>query len=233
MDEDEIKDTESKETEETTEEKPEVKEKPEGKKEEKVEQKVDLDALTERIRKEEKEKLYASFEKYKADAKTAEEARKAAEAKLKEYENKNLTAEEQAALRFTELEESNKQLKSQLQEIVTLANDKITALQLELAKKEILSKYGDEIIEELVSGNSLEELAESAEKAHRRYKVITEAAVSKAKETPKQKEQIGTGLGPSSDKLNSSPTIADIKKIDDPKEWEKMKAKLLEEALRK
>ncbi len=230
MDEDEIKGTESKETEETTEEKPEVK--PEGKKEEKVEQKVDLDALTERIRKEEKEKLYASFEKYKADAKTAEEAKKAAEDKLKEYENKNLTAEEQAALRFTELEESNKQLQSQLQEIVTLANDKITTLQLELAKKEILSKYGDEILEELVSGNSLEELAESAEKAHRRYKAITEAAVSKAKETPKPKEQIGTGLGPSSDKLNSSPTIADIKKIDDPKEWEKMRAKLLEEALR-
>jgi hypothetical protein len=187
--------------------------------------------LAEKIRKEEKDKLYASFEKYKEDAKKAADEKAAAEAKLKEYETKNLSVEEQATLRFQELQEANNKLTEQLNTIVTTANDRINTLELELTKKELLSAYNDEIIVDMVTGNSLEELRQNAEKAHREYKAIEEK--TQAKLAVKEKSPIGTGLNPpSSDKLNASPTIADINKVTDPKEWEKLKNKFLEDALK-
>jgi hypothetical protein len=212
-------------------EKTEVKE-PEVKKEDtkaldvEVLKKALREELAESIRKEEKAKLYDSFEKYKNDARNAEEAKSEAETKLKEYETKNLSADEQSALKLKELEESNVKLQTQLTDLVELANTRINTLQLELAKKELISQYGDEIIPAYVSGNTLEELAESAEKVHRDYINIRDKELAKAKEATKTKDQIGTGLGPSSDKLNVIPSVADIKKIDDPKELEKLKAKL-------
>lgn len=213
-------------TEEKIEEKPEVKQEDTKALDVEALKKALRDELAESIRKEEKAKLYDSFEKYKTDAKTAEEARTDAEKKLKEYETKNLSADEQATLKLRELEDSNEKLQTQLTDLVSLANDKINSLQLELAKKELVAQYGDEIIPGYVTGSTLEELAESAEKVHREYIAIRDKELAKAKEATKPKDQIGTGLGPSSDKLNVVPTIADIKKIDDPKELEKLKAKL-------
>lgn len=226
------KELESKKEDEITEEKPTVK--TEGK-----EKTQDVEALkkaleneiSERVRKEEKAKLYESFEKYKVDAKEAEEARKLAEEKLKEYETKNLSVDEQTTLKLKSLEESNEKLQTQLMEIVDQANSKITALQIELAKKEILTKYGEEIIPSMVTGTTLDELVESAENAHKEYVSITERYSAKSKEA-KLKTEIGTPLAPSSDRLNVSPSIEDIKKVNDPKKWEELKAKLLEEAFK-
>lgn len=185
--------------------------------------------LREKVRTEEKAKLYDSFEKYKQDAKEAEDAKVEAEKRLKEYETKNLTIDEQTALKLTELEKSNELLTSKLQEVIETANSSITTLQLELSKKEILAKYGEEIIPALVSGSTIEEIEASAEKAHNEYLAISEKALTKLKDTAKQKEPIGTGIGPSSQNIGTNPTIAEIKNITDPKEWEKLKLKLLKE----
>ena len=190
------------------------------------------DAEIERIRKEEKDKLYNSFEKYKKDAKDAEEARKAAEDKLKEYELSKLSVEEQATLKLQQLEESNTKLQEQMTALVEEANNKITALQLELVKKEVLANYGDEIIPALVTGSTIEEIAESAEKAHREYISIRDKEVTKLKESAKPKEKIGTGIAPQNDRLNAGVTVADINKIKDPKIWEANRDKFLEEALK-
>ena len=190
------------------------------------------EAEIERIRKEEKGKLYASFEKYKEDARKAEEARKVAEEKLKEYETSKLSAEEQATLKLQQLEESNAKLQEQMQSLITEANDKISTLQLELVKKEVLGKYGDEIIPALVRGSTIEEIMESAENAHREYVSIRERELAKAKETIKPKSQIGTGVSPQNDRLNVGVTVGDINKINDPKIWEANRDKFLEEALK-
>jgi hypothetical protein len=207
--------------------------------EKKEDKSIDVEALkkaleteiTERVRKEEKAKLYESFEKYKKDAKEAIDEKESIEIKLKEYETKNLSADEQTALKLQSAEESIVQLRTQLTDIVEQANSKITTLQMELMKKDLLAKYGEEIIPSMVSGNTLDELMESAENAHREYVNITEKFSAKSKEA-KLKETIGTNLGPSSDRLNVSPSIADIKKMNDPNKWEELKAKLLEEAFK-
>jgi hypothetical protein len=190
------------------------------------------DEVREKIRKEEKDKLYKSFEKYKEDAKTAEEARKTAEEKLRDYEISKLSAEEQATLKLQQLEESNTRLQEQMTALVEEANTKISTLQLELVKKEVLGKYGDEIIPALVSGSTIEEIMESAENAHREYVSIRERELAKAKEVVKPKSNIGTGISPKSDRLNAGVTVADIEKINDPKIWEANRDKFLEEALK-
>jgi len=212
----------------------ETKEKPEVKSEE-----LNVEALTkalreeiaESIRKEEKAKLYDSFEKYKEDARKAEEARLASEAKLKDYEQKNLSAEEQLAKKLSELEESNAKLQEQMGEIVQSATKQISTLQLELEKERLLAQYKDEIIPSMIGGNTLEELRQSAENAHREYLSITEKALAKVKAETK-KEAVGSGLSPSSANLNASPSKAQIDKISDPKEWEKVRDKFLEDALK-
>jgi Cu2+-containing amine oxidase len=187
--------------------------------------------IAESIRTEEKAKLYPSMEKYKTDAKTASDAKDAAEAKLKEYETKNLSAEEQVAQRYKELQESNEMLTERFNKVVEEANGRINSLQVELAKKEILAAYKDEIITGMVTGDTIEELQQSAENAHREYKAIEEKA--QAKIAAVGKAPIGSGLAqPNSDKLNVSPTLADIKKVTNLKEWDKVKTKLLEDALK-
>jgi multidrug efflux pump subunit AcrA (membrane-fusion protein) len=210
----------------------------EPKKEEKIPADVEAfkkavaDTEIERIRKEEKDKLYPSFEKYKEDARKADEARKVAEDKLKEYETSSLSTEEQAVLKFQQLEESNTRLQVQMQELIEEANSKITSLQLELVKKEILAQYGDEIIMALVTGNTIEEITENADKAHREYISIRERELAKVKDTTKPKNKIGTGIAPQNDRLNVGITAADINKITDSKVWEENRDKFLEEALK-
>jgi exonuclease VII large subunit len=151
---------------------------------------------------------------------------------LKEYETSKLSAEEQATLKLQQLEESNTKLQEQMQSLITEANDKINTLQLELVKKEVLGKYGDEIIPALVRGSTIEEIMESAENAHREYVSIRERELAKAKETIKPKSQIGTGVSPQNDRLNAGITVGDINKINDPKIWEANRDKFLEEALK-
>jgi hypothetical protein len=239
MDEDELaKELESKETDEKEEKELEVKEP--IKVPDKKEDSLDIEALkkalkeeiAESLRTEEKAKLYDSLEKYKKDAKDAEVARKEAEDKLKEYETTKLTVEEQATLKLQQLEESNTKLQLAMTELVEEANNKISTLQLEIVKKEILAKYDDEIIPALVSGSTIEEIAESAEKAHMEYISIRDREVAKAKTVVKPKEKIGGGVNPQNDRLNVGLTVADINKIDNADDWYKNRDKFVEEALK-
>lgn len=195
---------------------------------------VDIAALKKEvgdlIRKEEKDKLYPQLSQLKNDKEEAEKRTKELEDKLKEYESKNLSAEEQQGNKLKELEESNEKLKGTINELVQEANNKITALELALAKEKIVAMYGDDIISELVSGNTIEELKESAEKAHSMYTSIAEKAKKKETETAKIKDPVGTGITPSSDKVNNSSVLTDIDSITNKKDWEKNRAKFVEEA---
>lgn len=244
MDDELDKELEPQNEDESTEEVTEVVEAPvegEGKKEKKkssksaeVEayKKAIADAEIERIRKEEKDKLYPSMEKYKEDARKAEEAKKAAEDRLKEYELSKLSAEEQAALKLQQLEESNTRLQEQMNSLIEEANSKINTLELELTKEKVIAKYGDEIIPALVSGQTLEEIMQSAENAHREYISIRERELAKVKDSNKPKSQVGGGINPQNDRLNTGVTVADLNKINDPKIWEANRDKFLEEALK-
>ena len=79
---------------------------------------------------------------------------------------------------------------------------------------------------------TIEEITESADKAHREYISIQERTLAKAKDAVKPKTQIGAGINPQNDRLNAGVNVADINSINDAKVWEAERDKFLEEALK-
>jgi len=237
---DELDETQAEEIEvieEVKEEKPEAKAEEKPSKEDSKEKDELIAALREEfaaaIRKEEKDKLYPTIEKYKQDLKAQEEAKKALETKLKEYEDKNLSGEERIQKQLADLAEKNEQLANQLERVSEEAAKEIYRVQLEAAREKALAKYGDSIVPEMVSGSTIEEIYESAEKANSVYLQIK----AKAEEEVKAKSKtvpVGTKAAPVNVGGQASGTDLDIqtvKGINDPQEWAKVKDKLLEKAL--
>lgn len=184
------------------------------------------------IRKEEKDKLYPTIEKQKNDLLAAEEAKKALELKLKEYEDKNLTADEKNEKRWTELAEQNDALAKQLERVSEEAAKEIYRIQLEATREKVLAKYGEEIVPEMVVGSTIEEIQQSAEKANSVYLNIKAKAEEAAKAKSKT-QAVGTKASPTNVSGQASGTdmdIATVKGINDPAEWAKVKEKLLEKA---
>lgn len=195
---------------------------------------IDVDTLKkefiEMVRREEKDKLYKSMEKTKEELKAEKDAKAVLEAKIKEYEEKNLTADEKTALKIEELAKANADLKDALDRVSSTAAQQIYEVQLEAAKEKVLAKYGDDIIVEMISGSTIEEINESAERAHETYKRITERATELVNQTRRETTTTNV-LAP---KVNDVHTAfsPDLDKIKDPQEWEKVRANLLEKALR-
>lgn len=180
------------------------------------------------VRKEEKDKLYKSMEKIKEELRLEKEAKVALEAKTKEYEEKNLTAEEKTNLKLEELSNANLELKEALEKVSTTAAQEIYRVQLESERDKMLSKYGTEIIPSMISGSTIEEIRESAEEAHRVYGEIVTKATENLTKTRRETATTNT-ISPKAAATQKAFDV-DISKIKDPKEWETVKAELLEKA---
>ena len=151
--------------------------------------------VTQRIeaaRKQEKDKLYKEIEGLKSSVSTltelAEAERKAKETAeqtarnaAEEERQKSLTAEEKLAEKLNTLEEKlvkeaeeRQNLRRELQEV---------ELQRELDeyRNRILNEAGDEIIHELVTGNSKEDIDRNAAIAKDKYTQLFQAALDRAK----------------------------------------------------
>jgi hypothetical protein len=187
---------------------------------------VDLEALKKEIAdavaKREKDKLYPTIEKYKADLKEAQD-------KLKEYEDKNLSAEERTTKQLEEANAAIAELTKKMEAVAEAASKEVYAVKLEAQREKMLMQYKDEIIPELIMGSTIDEIAESAEKAHRKYIEIRDREVARIKEETKaarQTTKTSTGIAPtsSSDEVLMSRSCFDKAK---PEEWEALKAKLL------
>jgi hypothetical protein len=187
--------------------------------------------FAEKIRKEEKDKLYPTMEKYKQEIKEKEEANKVLALKMKEYEDSHLSGEEKIQKQLQELLDANDTLSKQLENVSEVAAKEIYAIQLEAAREKALARYGNDIIPEMVSGNTIEEIYQSAEKANSVYLTIK----AKAEEDAKAKSKtvpMGTNISPKNPGAGSlEMDIQDIKNIKDPAEFEKIKEKLLAKAL--
>lgn len=152
---------------------------------------AELIARIEAVRKQEKDKLYDKVELAlkKADSaekklQAEEEARLAIEAEAKAKAEKDrkakLSAEETIAEKLNSLEEQleeERQARSILQKKL---QEEAEAKELEKYRQELLREAGEEIIPDLVSGSSREEIEKSTARAKDVYQELFKASRSKA-----------------------------------------------------
>ena len=151
---------------------------------------VNFEDLIAKARKEERDKLYPELNKYKekvnslmlviaerdseiADLKKELEEAKKENAKLQENVEKGVKTNKT----ISELTTTISVLERQLEELQAKYDADVTALKLEAFKKEKIAEAGGELIPELVTGNSEEEIIASIELAKQRYQEIIQKAV--------------------------------------------------------
>lgn len=151
---------------------------------------VNFEDLIAKARKEERDKLYPELNKYKekvnnlmlviaerdseiADLKKELEEVKKENGKLK----KDLESGTKTNKTISELTTTISVLERQLEELQAKYDADVTALKLEAFKKEKIAEAGGELIPELVTGNSEEEIIASIELAKQRYQEIIQKAV--------------------------------------------------------
>ena len=151
---------------------------------------VNFEDLIAKARKEERDKLYPELNKYKekvnnlmlviaerdseiADLKKELEEVKKENGKLK----KDLESGTKTNKTISELTATISVLERQLEELQAKYDADVTALKLEAFKKEKIAEAGGELIPELVTGNSEEEIIASIELAKQLYQEIIQKAV--------------------------------------------------------
>jgi hypothetical protein len=185
--------------------------------------------VSEKVRKEEKDKLYPEIERLKASLKERDTSLEDALKAVKEYEDKNLSAEEKTNKLLQELVNTNDTLKTQLESVRQEAESRVRNLQLASFKDKLISSYSGKIVEGLVSGEDEESITSSAIKAHEKWVEIAES-VAKMQLDEKQKTALGTSIDPATDKKVTGINIGDIDNIKDPNEWAKVRADILAKA---
>jgi len=150
----------------------------------------DMKALIEKVRKEEKDKLYPRIEKAEKEAAAEKATREAQEKRIKELEDKMKAADDEDVKKKKTIEEKlaemDKTYRDELQ-VMKAAMEKekqdLTARlereRLDVVRAREIGKYKGDIIDEMVSGNSETEIAASALAAHERYKTIAKDASDK------------------------------------------------------
>ncbi len=178
----------------------------------------DYEALIQKARQEEKDKLYPEIEALKNKNKTLSEELQTKTTEITDLQKKI----EETTAKYTTMEEELEELKSKnekagekdkelqklqktigelttkLKDIEKIAEERekaneerVRKMNLELFKKEKLLEAGDEIILELVSGETEEEITTSIETAKAKYKEIYEKAVKGVPPTKPANPNVG------------------------------------------
>ena len=155
-----------------------------------------------KVRKQEKDKLYTEIQKKDTKIKELEGEILLLNNRLKS--STETSTNEQEELR-TEVQ--------QLSETVTELKKDIRRKELDLFKERALKEGGDELILDLVSGETEEEILSSIEVAKQRYQEIVEKAISK-----KPKVEVPKPTNPQQPKSIKQLTAQEIAKMS-PKEW--------------
>lgn len=144
--------------------------------------------LVEFARKQEKDKLYKSLEQKQGEAKQLQEQLELAQAAIKKHEEENLTFEQKLQLQINEVKQQHELLaeqlrldKTQAEQATADAEEKARVAQLDAYKTKQLRAAGDEIILELVGGNTQEEIDASIELAKNKFAEIAARFADKSK----------------------------------------------------
>lgn len=159
--------------------------------------------LIEKARKQEKDKLYPEITELKGQVKDLlalaeksedekERIKKEAEKQAEKERQKGQSAEERLADQLSRFEERlaeeraerdrlSAEVKEERERLNTELSEERTQRKLDEYKAQLLRDAGDEIIEELVTGTTVEELDKSKALAEAKYKELFDAALEKAK----------------------------------------------------
>ena len=144
-----------------------------------------VNELLGRVRREEKDKIYPKLEALKAEKKDLEteleELRKKVAAQS-ETPNEQPEKPPEVENEVESLKEALANLKKTYMADLAKLSQAIVETKLNAAKEKVALKYGDQIIPELISGETPEEIEASAEKAHQKYLEIFSKAEAKVKE---------------------------------------------------
>jgi len=180
---------------------------------------TNINDIANKVRTEEKNKLYAELESQKKAAKTAEEKAELL-AKQQEALQKQLEEATKSGKKDGKESEEAKLLREQLEKLATEKKDiennfnsfrteittKLEQERLATLKANLIASAGGKIIPELVSGNTEEEIKLSVERAKQRFTEIV-AATGGNLDGNRQDDTNGNGQGTRSTGLNTRLTI--------------------------
>ena len=150
--------------------------------------------LIQTARKQEKDKLYKTLEQKENEAKEFQEKLTAAQETLKQYESENLSFEEKMQLELEKVKQEQQALVQALQAEKEQAEAEARKNRLEAYKAEKLRLAGDELILELVGGETEEAIDQSIERAKAKYQEIASKFLTQAK--TKQQEEVKQAFSP-------------------------------------
>ena len=155
-----------------------------------------------KVRKQEKDKLYTEIQKKDTKIKELEGEILLLNNRLKSSTETSINEQEELRTEVQRLSETVAELKKD-----------IRRKELDLFKERALKEAGDELILDLVSGETEEEILASIEVAKQRYQEIVEKAISK-----KPKVEVPKPTNPQQPKSIKQLTAQEIAKMS-PKEW--------------
>jgi len=155
-----------------------------------------------KVRKQEKDKLYTEIQKKDTKIKELEGEILLLNNRLKSSTETSINEQEELRTEVQRLSETVAELKKD-----------IRRKELDLFKERALKEVGDELILDLVSGETEEEILSSIEVAKQRYQEIVEKAISK-----KPKVEVPKPTNPQQPKSIKQLTAQEIAKMS-PKEW--------------
>ena len=155
-----------------------------------------------KVRKQEKDKLYMEIQKKDTKIKELEGEILLLNNRLKSSTETSINEQEELRTEVQRLSETVAELKKD-----------IRRKELDLFKERALKEAGDELILDLVSGETEEEILSSIEVAKQRYQEIVEKAISK-----KPKVEVPKPTNPQQPKSIKQLTAQEIAKMS-PKEW--------------
>lgn len=192
-----------------------------------------FDSQIAKAREEEKAKLYPQIEKLKKDKSDLLDAASEHQKTITKLEKdlaKQKTLNEKLSADLEEGNSSNKtvqeltltisQLERQLEETTVAHEQELSKIQLDAIKKERIAEAKGAILPELVTGNTVEEIEESVEKAKARYaEIVASVASTQSNRMPMSNPSF------QNTQLTSEASIEDISKMS-PAEYAVYRAKI-------
>lgn len=139
-----------------------------------------MDEILNKIRSEEKQKAYADINKWKEDAKKHKEEKEELLKQLKAFQDAGKSDVEKLTASVKELTEKLTLSTQEHEQFKQKYVEELNRKELEIYKIKKIQEAGEEIIPELVVGNSVEEIDLAVEKAKEKFQTIVE----KYKKTP-------------------------------------------------